>query len=100
MYLPSSDYHLSPHQWSGASAPSLGVGVPGGTGCCGDRLRARLPSVALATEAALPPPAGDLGVLLRGCLLLLPASVRQPAEAGEAQTAVRRRCPGGHGFNP
>lgn len=46
----------------------------------------------MATEAALPPPADDLGVLLRGRILLLPASVCQPAEAGgEAQTAVRRR---------
>ncbi len=46
----------------------------------------------MATKAALPPPVGDLGVLLGGRLLLLPASVRQPAEAGgEAQTAVRRR---------
>lgn len=50
----------------------------------------------MATDAALPPPAGDLGVLLRGRLSLLPASVRQSAEAGgEAQTAVR-----GHRLEP
>lgn len=43
----------------------------------------------MATEAALPAPAGDLGVLLAGRLLLLPSPVRQPAEARrETQTAV------------
>lgn len=45
----------------------------------------------MATEASLPAPAGDLGVLLRGRLLLLPASVCQPAEVGgQTQTAVTR----------
>lgn len=79
-------------QWSGVSAPSSGVCLPAGTGCRGDCLWAHLPSVAVATEAALPPPAADLCVLLCGRLLLLPAPVRQPAEAGrEAQTAVRCR---------
>lgn len=43
----------------------------------------------MATEASLPAPAGDLGVLLRGRLLLLPASVCQPAEVGgQTQTAL------------
>ena len=45
----------------------------------------------METEAAVPPPAGDVGVLLRGRLLLLPASVRQSAaDRRQAQAAVRR----------
>lgn len=44
----------------------------------------------MGTEDALPPPTGDLCVLLLGRLLLLPAAVRQPAEAaGEAEAALR-----------
>lgn len=44
----------------------------------------------MATEDALPSPAVDFGVLLLGHLLLLPASVCQPAEAaGEAEAALR-----------
>lgn len=79
-------------QWSRVPAPSSGVYLPAGTGCFSDSLWDHLPPVAMATEAALPPPAGDLGILLCGRLLLLSASVHQPAEAGgEAQTAVRRR---------
>jgi len=46
----------------------------------------------MATETALPPAAGDLGILLGGRQLLLPASVHQSAAAArQTQTAVRRR---------
>lgn len=44
----------------------------------------------METEDALSPPAVDLSLLLLGHLLLLPASVCQPAEAaGEAEAALR-----------
>uniref|UniRef100_A0A3P8TX02 Alpha-1,3-glucosyltransferase n=1 Tax=Amphiprion percula TaxID=161767 RepID=A0A3P8TX02_AMPPE len=77
-------------QRSGPSAPSSGGHLPARPGRRGDRLRGGLPPVAVATEAALPPPAGDVGVLLGGRLLLLPASVRQAAAAGrQTQAAVR-----------
>lgn len=44
----------------------------------------------MATEVALSSPAADFGVLLCGRLLLLPAPVRQPAEAsGQAKADMR-----------
>lgn len=80
-------------QGSGASAQPSGDPVPARPGSRGGSLRGsaggRLPSAAVAAEAALPAPPAHLGLLLPGRLLLLPASVRQPAEAaGEAQAAL------------
>lgn len=80
---------LLPCQQPRPPASSSGVCLPARARSRGDRLRGRRPSVAVATEAALPAPAGDLSVLLSGCLLLLPASLLQPAEGRpEAQTAL------------
>lgn len=54
----------------------------------------------MATEAAFPAPAGDLGVLLSGRLLLLPASVLQPPQrAPKAQTDVRSEMSGAGSLN-
>lgn len=85
---------LSSSQGSGASAQPSRVSLSARTFSCGTSLRGSaggdLPSVAVATEAALPAPPVDVSLLRPWRLLLLPASVRQPAEAaGEAQAALR-----------